>query len=59
MAGDYGYFGKGASGYAHYMQTFNSTYHKGGSGGGGGNGGCLGVVLVVLAVGRVLLLPFL
>lgn len=58
MAGDYGYFGKGASGYAHYMQTFNSTYHKG-SGGGGSNGGCLGAVLVVLAVGRVLLLPFL
>lgn len=23
--GDYGYFGTGSSGYAHYMQTFNST----------------------------------
>lgn len=23
---DYGYFGKGAEGYAHYSQTFNSTF---------------------------------
>lgn len=58
MAKDYGYFGKGASGYAHYMQTFNRTYRKGTGGGSGGNSGCLGVVLAVLAVGRVLLWPF-
>lgn len=25
---DYGYFGSGSSGYAHYMQTFNSIYGK-------------------------------
>ena len=24
---DYGYFGKGDEGYAHYTQTFNSTMH--------------------------------
>ena len=30
--GDYGYFGKGDSGYAHYTQTFNSTMHGSRSG---------------------------
>ena len=55
MAKDYGYFGKGAAGYAHYMQAFNSTYKRGGGGNGSGpSGGCLGAVLVVLVVGRVL-----
>lgn len=29
---DYGYFGKGAEGYAHYTQTFNSTFPSSGSG---------------------------
>ena len=29
---DYGYFGKGAEGYAHYQQTFNSTFPSSGSG---------------------------
>ena len=59
MANDYGYFGKGSSGYAHYMQTFNAAHGGGGGGkGGGSNGGCLGVVLVILLAGRVLLLPF-
>ena len=28
---DYGYFGKGAEGYAHYTQTFNSTFPSSGS----------------------------
>lgn len=58
MAGDYGYFGKGSGGYAHYMQTFNAAHGGGGGGRGGGNGGCLGVVLLVILAGRVLLLPF-
>ena len=59
MANDYGYFGKGSSGYAHYMQTFNAAHGGGGgSKGGGSNGGCLGVVLVILFAGRVLMLPF-
>ena len=56
MADDYGYFGKGTTGYAHYMQAVNST-HGGGSGGGGNNNGgggdgcatgCLLVVVVIL-----------
>ena len=39
MANDYGYFGSGSTGYAHYKQAFDRNF--GGSGGGGGhpNGG--------------------
>ena len=56
--GDYGYFGKGDTGYAQYMTAFNRNF-GGSSGGGGGNGsgcGCLiaiavVVVLVLLAMG--------
>ena len=37
---DYGYFGKGSTGYAHYTQATNNG--GGGNGGGGGFGtGCL------------------
>ena len=41
--GDYGYFGKGSTGYAQYMTAFNRNF-GGSSGGGGGDGsgcGCL------------------
>ena len=58
--GDYGYFGKGTTGYAQYMTAFNRNF-GGSSGGGGGGGdgsgcGCLitiavVVVLVLLAMG--------
>ena len=56
--GDYGYFGKGSTGYAQYMTVFNRNF-GGSSGGGGGDGsgcGCLiaiavVVVLVLLAMG--------
>ena len=34
--GDYGYFGKGSTGYAQYMTAFNRNF--GGSSGGGGGG---------------------
>ena len=60
--GDYGYFGKGDTGYAQYMTAFNRNF--GGSSGGGGGGhnnggsgcGCLiaiavVVVLVLIAMG--------
>lgn len=57
--GDYGYFGKGDTGYAQYMTAFNRNF--GGSSGGGGEGdgsgcGCLiaiavVVVLVLIAMG--------
>ena len=59
--GDYGYFGKGDTGYAQYMTAFNRNFggSSGGGGGGGGDGsgcGCLiaiavVVVLVILAMG--------
>ena len=60
--GDYGYFGKGDTGYAQYMTAFNRNFggSSGGGGGGGhnnGNGcGCLiaiavVVVLVLIAMG--------
>ena len=54
--GDYGYFGKGDTGYAQYMTAFNHNF-GGSSGGGGGDGsGCLidiavVVVLVLIAMG--------
>lgn len=58
---DYGYFGKGDTGYAQYMTAFNRNF-GGSSGGGGGSGGdgsgcgCLiaiavVVVLVLIAMG--------
>ena len=49
--GDYGYFGKGDTGYAQYMTAFNRNF-----GGSSGGGGCLiaiavVVVLVLIAMG--------
>ena len=48
--GDFGYFGKGASGYAHY----NEAYKRDHGGGGGGNGGCgclfWGLIILILAI---------
>ena len=57
MAKDYGYFGKGSTGYAHYMQAFNRNFGTGGPGGGNhkgnnngdGNGCGTGCLLVVVA----------
>lgn len=57
--GDYGYFGKGDTGYAQYMTAFNRNFGGSSGGGGGGDGsgcGCLiaiavVVVLVLLAMG--------
>ena len=51
--GDYGYFGKGDTGYAQYMTAFNRNFGGGGSGCGCG---CLiaiavVVVLVLIAMG--------
>lgn len=53
MNDDYGYFGKGTTGYVHYMQAFN---RNNGSGGGGRKpgGGCL-TVLLALTIGILLL----
>ena len=48
MSRDYGYFGKGSTGYAQYMTAFKRTQR--GSGGGGGNGGGAGCFLVLLGI---------
>ena len=45
---DFGFYGKGAAGYAHYKQDFDRIHGGGGAGGSGGPG-CLGCL--VLAVG--------
>ena len=50
MPRDYGYFGKGPSGYAHYMTAFKRN-----QGGGGGNGGCNGGCFLLL-LGAVVVL---
>lgn len=62
MANDYGYFGSGSTGYAHYMKSFDRNF--GGSGGGGGNrnsgsggSGCgplLLIIVVAVVTGLVL-----
>ena len=61
--GDYGYFGKGDTGYAQYMTAFNRNFggssgggnHNNGGGGDGSGCGCLIAiaVVVVLVVGAV------
>ena len=52
---DYGYFGKGDTGYAQYMTAFNRNFggSSGGGGGGGGDGsgcGCLIAIAVVVVL---------
>ena len=52
--GDYGYFGKGLTGYVHYMEAQKET----GSGGGDrrGKGGCgsgLWVMIVIIIIGLI------
>ena len=53
--GDYGYFGKGDTGYAQYMTAFNRNF-GGSSGGGGGDGsGCGCIIAIAVVVVLVLL----
>lgn len=47
---DYGYYGKGTTGYMHYKQDFDRNFNHGGSGGGGSNGGCLGAILAPILI---------
>ena len=51
--GDYGYFGKGDTGYAQYMTAFNRNF--GGSSGGGGGDGCGCLIAIAVVVVLVLL----
>ena len=51
--GDYGYFGKGSTGYAQYMTAFNRNFGGSSGGGGGGDGsgcGCLIAIAVVIVL---------
>ena len=51
--GDYGYFGKGSTGYAQYMTAFNRNFGGSFGGGGGGDGsgcGCLIAIAVVVVL---------
>lgn len=55
MANDYGYFGSGSTGYAHYKQAFDRNF--GGSGGGSGSGcGTLLFIITVAVVAALVLL---
>lgn len=58
--GDYGYFGKGDTGYAQYMTAFNRNFGGSSGGGGGGNhnnggGGCGCLIAIAVVVVLVLL----
>lgn len=55
MANDYGYFGSGSTGYAHYKQAFDRNF---GSSSGGDNSGCgiLLLIAVVVVVAWIILL---
>ena len=59
MGDDYGYFGSGSSGYAHYQQTFKSCF--GGSGGSGGghhnNDPDWSSLLTILKIGVLVVVP--
>jgi hypothetical protein len=46
MKDDYGYFGKGQTGYTHYMQAFERNNGGGKRPSGGGKGGCLSALLI-------------
>ena len=58
MANDYGYFGSGSTGYAHYKQSFDRNFVGSGGGGGhrnnnGGNGSGCGPLLLIIVVAVV------
>ena len=59
MGDDYGYFGSGSSGYAHYQKTFQSCF--GGSGGAGGghhnNDPDWSSLLTLLKIGVLVVVP--
>lgn len=48
MPKDFGYFGKGLSGYTHYMQAFDRNHKKSGGGGNRPRGGCATTALLCL-----------
>ena len=55
MANDYGYFGSGSTGYAHYKQSFDRNFGDSSGGGGSGCGTLLFIVTVAVVAALVLL----
>ena len=57
MANDYGYFGSGSTGYAHYKQSFDRNFGDSSGGGGhhnsGGSGSGCGTLLFIVTVAVV------
>ncbi len=51
MPDDFGYFGKGITGFAHYMQAFERN--NGGKRPSGGKGGCLTTLVLLLLIAVV------
>ena len=58
-SGDYGYFGKGDTGYAQYMTAFNRNFggSSGGSGGNHNNGGGCGCLTAIILASRMGTVP--
>ena len=54
--GDYGYFGKGDTGYAQYMTAFNRNFGGSSGGGGGGDGSGCGCLIAIAVVGVLVLI---
>lgn len=55
MPDDFGYFGKGITGYTHYMQAFERN-NGGGKKPSGGKGGCLSCLLFPLIIALIFIL---
>lgn len=53
---DYGLFGKGPTGYAHYMTAVNRIEKSGG----GGGGGCLtATIMMISVIACIIIIPIL
>ena len=59
MGDDYGYFGSGSSGYAHYQQTFKSCFggYSGSDGGHHNNDPDWSSLLTLLKIGVLVVVP--
>ena len=49
MPNDFGFYGKGAEGYVHYMQAFNESKKGGGGGKPPSGSGCLTLIITISA----------
>lgn len=58
MNDDYGYFGRGLTGYVHYTEALKDIHGGGGGGGGKGSGGGWTRVFLILLILNVLYILF-